>query len=423
MLKRTLLAAIATCAVTLPAAAQEAYTIGLTGAMTGPAAGTLGPAVEGLRLYIDKLNASGGINGRKVNLILQDDSAEPSKAAANVKKLLSQDNVPVLVNASLSSTYAPMLAETKRAGVPVLFMGAVCPKEVLPPNADPLQFCSTGFAQTYDSNAALAYVKSIAKGDVKVGYAAMAIPISRSEIDFASAEAEKMGFKTVAKEVIPPPTPDYTPFATKIKDAGANWAFSWAPWVTRRCETFEALRRLGLAGRLSHYRASGSRRRIAAAEGSEILRDGRQCLLQRRLPIHKEITEAAKTGGAKYPGQPDDRRLARRAGAGSGAAQGAGWPATPEKIAAAMADLKVDTKGLRGVPMVWTKDNHFRTQQAYRVYRWDGDKIVVQRDWLTYDVGSDRREMSASIVPGFGFFPVPGFPRLHSMTSLAHGCA
>ena len=101
-----------------------------------------------MRLYIDKLNAAGGIDGRKVNLILQDDSAEPSKAAANVKRLLSQDNVPVLVNASLSSTYAPMLAETKRAGVPVLFMGAVCPKEVLPPNADPLQFCSTGFAQT-----------------------------------------------------------------------------------------------------------------------------------------------------------------------------------------------------------------------------------------------------------------------------------
>ena len=80
MLKRTLLAAIATAAIALPAVAQESYVIGLTGAMTGPAAGTLGPAVEGLRLYIDKLNASGGINGRKVNLILQDDSAEPSKA-------------------------------------------------------------------------------------------------------------------------------------------------------------------------------------------------------------------------------------------------------------------------------------------------------------------------------------------------------
>jgi branched-chain amino acid transport system substrate-binding protein len=384
MLKQTLLAAIATAAIALPAAAQESYVIGLTGAMTGPAAGTLGPAVEGLRLYIDKLNAAGGINGRKVNLILQDDSAEPSKAAANVKKLLSQDNVPVLVNSSLSSTYAPMLAETKRAGVPVLFMGAVCPKEVLPPNADPLQFCSTGFAQTYDSNAALAYVKSIAKGPVNVGYAAMAIPISRSEIDFAAAEAEKMGFKTVAKEVIPPPTPDYTPYATKIKDAGANWAFSWAPWVTE-VRTFEALRRLDWQGEyltIAHLEAEGELPRL---KDPKFYVMGANSFFADDLPIHKEIIEAAKTGGAKYPANQMTEGwlggLALEA-----ALRKAGWPATNEKIAAALSDLKVDTKGLRGVPMVWTKDNHFRTQQAYRVYRWDGGKIVVQRDWLTYDV-------------------------------------
>ena len=36
MLKQTLLAAIATAAIALPAAAQESYVIGLTGAMTGP---------------------------------------------------------------------------------------------------------------------------------------------------------------------------------------------------------------------------------------------------------------------------------------------------------------------------------------------------------------------------------------------------
>ncbi len=37
-----------------------------------------------------------------------------------------------------------------------------------------------------------------------------------------------------------------------------------------------------------------------------------------------------------------------------------------------MQNLKVDLKGLRGGPIEWTKDNHFRTQQYYRVYRWDG---------------------------------------------------
>ncbi|HWV41196.1 ABC transporter substrate-binding protein [Pseudorhodoplanes sp.] len=384
MLKRSLMGAIAALAIALPATAQETYTIGLTGAMTGPAAGTLGPAVEGLRLYIDQLNAKGGIDGRKVNLILQDDSAEASKAAANVKRLVAQDNVPVLVNASLSSTYAPMLAETRRAGVPVLFMGAVCPKEVLPPNADPLQFCSTGFAQTYDSRAALAYVKSVAKGPVNVGYAAMAIPISRSEIDFASAEAEKMGFKTVAKEVIPPPTPDYTPFATKIKDAGANWAFSWAPWVTE-IRTFEALRRLGWDGEyltIAHLEVEGELPRV---KDPKFYVMGANSFYADGLPIHKEIEAAAKAGGAKYPvNQMTEGWLGGLAL--EAALRKAGWPATKEKIAAAMSDLKVDTKGLHGVPMVWTKDNHFRTQQAYRVYRWDGGKIGVLQDWKVYDV-------------------------------------
>src|SRR5437763_8680289 len=88
MLRRVLIGLAATAAFALPAAAQDHYVIGLTGAMTGPAAGTLGPAVEGVRLYVERLNAAGGIGGKKVELILQDDAAEPSKAAANVKKLL-----------------------------------------------------------------------------------------------------------------------------------------------------------------------------------------------------------------------------------------------------------------------------------------------------------------------------------------------
>ena len=53
-----------------------------------------------------------------------------------------------------------------------------------------------------------------------------------------------------------------------------------------------------------------------------------------------------------------------------------------------MANLKVDTKGLRGGPIEWTKDNHFRTRQYYRVYRWDTAKgaIVRVKDWTAFDV-------------------------------------
>src|SRR5262245_35931179 len=108
-----------------PATAQDAYTVGLTGAITGPAASTYAPAIEALRLYIEGVNAAGGVNGKKINLVLQDDSAEPSKAAANAKRLLTQDSAVLMIDASLSSTYAPVLAETKRAGVPLLFAASV----------------------------------------------------------------------------------------------------------------------------------------------------------------------------------------------------------------------------------------------------------------------------------------------------------
>jgi branched-chain amino acid transport system substrate-binding protein len=385
MLLRLQGAAMAAVLLAAPAAAQDAYTIGLTGALTGPPASTYAPAADALRLYVERLNAAGGIAGKKINLILQDDAAEPGKATANAKKLLAQDNVLLLLNASLSSTFAPVVAEAKRAGVPVLFASSVCPKEVYPP-ADPLQFCSTAFASTYDSRATLAFIKETAKEPVKIGFSAMAIPLSRAEMDFAEQQAPGLGMTVVGKEVIPPPTPDYTPFATKLKDAGANWVFSWAPWVTQ-VRTLEALRRLDWKGDYvawAHIEAEGE---LARLKDGAFYVVGANALFQDRLPIHQEIAEAAKTAKLTYPIE----QLTEGWIAGmvvEAALKATGWPASPEKLAAAMSTLKVDTKGLRGGPIEWTKDNHFRTRQYYRVYRWDNGKGAIQqvKDWTAFDV-------------------------------------
>jgi ABC-type branched-subunit amino acid transport system substrate-binding protein len=164
--------------------AQDAYVVGWTAAMTGPQAGILAPVVEMAGAYVNHINGRGGINGKPVRLIVQDDQGEPSRAAANAKRLIGQDKVTLMLITSVSSTFAPVVAETKRAGVPLYFAGAVCPKETLPP-ADPLQFCSTAFGATLDSQAALAFIGKHSKEPVRLGLAAMAIPISRGEIDYA----------------------------------------------------------------------------------------------------------------------------------------------------------------------------------------------------------------------------------------------
>jgi ABC-type branched-subunit amino acid transport system substrate-binding protein len=385
MVRRDLLAALVLAAMAAPAAAQDAYVIGLTGALTGPPSSTYAPAVEALRLYIDRVNGAGGINGRQVRLVVQDDSAEPSKAAANAKKLITQDNAVLLINATLSTTYAPVVAEAKRAEVPLLFASGVCPKEVYPP-ADALLFCTTAYAASYDSRATLAFIKETAKEPVRLGLAAMAIPLSRAEMDFAESQAPGVGMTVVDKEVIPPPTPDYTPFATKLKDANANWVFSWAPWVTQ-VRTFEALRRLGWQGDYitwSHLEAEGE---LARLKDGKLYVIGANALFQDNLPVHREIADAVGKANSKHPAN----QMAEGWIAGmviEAALKSAGWPADAKKVRAALETVKVDTKGLRGGPIEWTKDNHFRTRQYYRVYRWDAAKpgIVVAKDWTPYDV-------------------------------------
>jgi branched-chain amino acid transport system substrate-binding protein len=384
-MKQYLMGALAAVAIALPAAAQDAYVVGVTGALTGPAAGTNAPPIEGLRLYVDRLNAAGGVNGKKIQLTVLDDGAEPSKAAANAKRLLTQDKVSVLILSSLSSTFAPVIAETKRAEVPLMLMGAVCPKEVYPP-AEALQFCTTAYAGGYDSRATLAFIKETAKEPVRIGFAAMAIPLSRGEIDYAETEAKAMNMTPVDKEVIPPPTADYTPFATKLKNADPNWIFSWAPWVTQ-VRTFEALRRLGWQGDYITWGHIEAESELARLKDPKFYVIGANSLFQDNLPIHKLIAEEAKKGSARYPAE----QLTEGWVGGlvlEAALKVAGWPADAAKIRTALETVKVDTQGLRGGPIEWSKANHFRSRQYYRVYHWDAAKsaVVQAKDWVSYDV-------------------------------------
>ena len=367
-----------------PVSAQDAYTVGVSAAMTGPGAGIYAPVVEAMRIYIDHVNSRGGVNGKQVRLVVLDDGAEPSRAAANAKKL-TQDNVLMLVNSSLSSTYAPMVAESKRANIPLYFAGSVCPKETYPP-ADPLQFCSSAFGANLDSQGALAFVKAQAKEPVRIGFEAMAIPISRAEIDYAETLSKTMGMTPVEKQISPPPAPDYMPYASKLKDANPNWVYSWAPWVAQ-VRTFEALRRLGWTGRYITWAHLNAEEELGRIKDSEFYVIGTNALFQDDLPIQAEIRALTHRAKLTYP----TTYLTEGFIAGrviESALKATAWPATPQKLLASMNNLKVDLQGLRGGPIEWTSDNHFRTRQHYRVWRWDTAKnaIVRVQDWQAIEV-------------------------------------
>src|SRR5258705_11868759 len=107
MLRPSLIGALVTAALVWPAAAQESYVVGVSGALTGPAAGTNAPPIEGLRPYVDRLNASGGAHRKKIQLIRPAHPAEAPKAAPKAQRLLPQANGPPMGLASPASTCRP----------------------------------------------------------------------------------------------------------------------------------------------------------------------------------------------------------------------------------------------------------------------------------------------------------------------------
>ena len=95
--------AIGTCAAGLAPALAEMRGVDDTTIKIGMHTSESGPiSVFGLtyervaRLVFDEVNASGGINGRKIDLIVEDDRGDPGAGVAAVTKLIDRDNVALI---------------------------------------------------------------------------------------------------------------------------------------------------------------------------------------------------------------------------------------------------------------------------------------------------------------------------------------
>ncbi|XRC95743.1 ABC transporter substrate-binding protein [Ottowia sp. VDI28] len=83
--------------------AQSTYKIGeLNSYKAQPA--FLEPYKKGMELAIDEINAAGGINGKKVELVTRDDNANPGDAVRVAEELVSREKVDVLTGTFLSNT-------------------------------------------------------------------------------------------------------------------------------------------------------------------------------------------------------------------------------------------------------------------------------------------------------------------------------
>lgn len=87
---------VAAAAALAPWWALSQIVVGQTAGFTGIVAAGVKETTDGAKLWIDNVNAKGGVNGQKIELVSMDDKFDPKLAAANAKKLIEEKNVVAL---------------------------------------------------------------------------------------------------------------------------------------------------------------------------------------------------------------------------------------------------------------------------------------------------------------------------------------
>lgn len=87
---------VAVAAALAPAWALAQIVIGQTAGITGIVAAGVKETTEGAKLWLDNVNAKGGVHGQKLELVSLDDKFDPKLAAANARSLIEQKNVLAL---------------------------------------------------------------------------------------------------------------------------------------------------------------------------------------------------------------------------------------------------------------------------------------------------------------------------------------
>ncbi|MBK8526935.1 MAG: ABC transporter substrate-binding protein [Rubrivivax sp.] len=108
------------------ALAQDPIRIGAFLSVTGPAAFLGDPEQKTLEMVIEKLNAEGGLLGRKLQLVTYDDAGDAEKARTFGKRLIEQDKVDAIVGGSTTGTTMAVVPLVEQAGIPFISLaGAV----------------------------------------------------------------------------------------------------------------------------------------------------------------------------------------------------------------------------------------------------------------------------------------------------------
>jgi branched-chain amino acid transport system substrate-binding protein len=102
------------------AADRTTIEIGYFGDLTGPTFNFGQSAINGVLMAVSEVNQSGGINGRKIDLVIEDDKGSPEEAARLTAKLIDQDKVVAIIAGGTSGNSRAAAPKAQASRIPLI---------------------------------------------------------------------------------------------------------------------------------------------------------------------------------------------------------------------------------------------------------------------------------------------------------------
>lgn len=213
--------AVAGCGAKKVDTSKATYKIGAVLSVSGPAAPLGQPEQRALMLLEEKLNAGDGIDGHKVQFLIEDDESQPEKAKAAITKLINQEKVSAVIGSSTTGATLAMAPVAEQSRVPLVCCSAGTKI------TDPiLKFV---FRTPPTDSMALAKVLEHLKAQKLYRVAVLhdANAFGTGGADELEQNADKYGVQVVARESYGSTDTDMTAQLTKIKGTDAQALVVW----------------------------------------------------------------------------------------------------------------------------------------------------------------------------------------------------
>src|SRR5512143_438818 len=247
-----------------PAFAADTIKVGAILAVTGPAAFLGAPEAKTLEMMVEDINAKGGINGNKVELIIKDSQASPEKAVSFAKQLIDEDKVFAIIGPSTSGE-TMTIKNIAEEGKTILLSCAAA--EVI---VNPVAKYVFKTPQM-DKHAVIRIFQAMKKmGISKIGVLSSNTGFGKAGKEQIEKLAPEHGIQIVISEVYDKAATDLTAEVTKVKAAGVQAIVNWSIEPAQSIVIKNA-RQIGLAvpifqshgfGNIGYVKAAGP-----AAEG------------------------------------------------------------------------------------------------------------------------------------------------------------